>query len=139
MIKRCALIPYFGLGALLDPTRGDLVAGLGDITAERALKLIQTRMDRNCEGRRLLRDKPYITQHTLNQNKLSQLPEGSLGFEYYHYMREHGFNADERTPVRFIQDPDLKYIMTRYRQVHDFWHVLCKLPPDVMGEITLKW
>jgi len=29
--------------------------------------------------------------------------------------------------------------MTRYREVHDFWHVLCELPPTVLGEITLKW
>ena len=29
--------------------------------------------------------------------------------------------------------------MTRYRQVHDIWHILCDLPPDVPGEIALKW
>jgi ubiquinone biosynthesis protein COQ4 len=29
--------------------------------------------------------------------------------------------------------------MLRYRQVHDFWHVLSGLPPTVMGEIALKW
>ena len=29
--------------------------------------------------------------------------------------------------------------MTRYREVHDFWHVLCELPPSVHGEVMLKW
>ena len=29
--------------------------------------------------------------------------------------------------------------MCRYRQVHDFWHVLCDLPPTVLGEVALKW
>ena len=29
--------------------------------------------------------------------------------------------------------------MTRYREVHDFWHVLCELPPSVYGEVMLKW
>src|SRR3546814_13378512 len=29
--------------------------------------------------------------------------------------------------------------MLRYRQVHDFWHVLSGLPPTVMVEIALKW
>ena len=29
--------------------------------------------------------------------------------------------------------------MCRYRQVHDFWHVLSGLPPTVLGEVALKW
>ena len=29
--------------------------------------------------------------------------------------------------------------MCRYRQVHDFWHVLADLPPTVLGEVALKW
>jgi ubiquinone biosynthesis protein COQ4 len=36
-------------------------------------------------------------------------------------------------------DPDTAYVMCRYRQVHDFWHVLADLPPTVLGEIALKW
>ena len=34
---------------------------------------------------------------------------------------------------------DVAYVIARYRQVHDFWHVLCDLPPTVLGEIALKW
>jgi ubiquinone biosynthesis protein COQ4 len=26
-----------------------------------------------------------------------------------------------------------------HEQVHDFWHVLCGLPPTVLGELALKW
>ena len=29
--------------------------------------------------------------------------------------------------------------MTRYRQNHDYWHVLTGLPPTVLGELALKW
>ena len=29
--------------------------------------------------------------------------------------------------------------MTRYREIHDFWHVLSGLPPTEFGEIALKW
>ena len=39
-------------------------------------------------------------------------------------MTSHGFLADERAQVRFVDDPELAYVMLRYRQVHDFWHVL---------------
>ena len=43
-----------------------------------------------------------------------------------------------RSPVSFINDPDEAYVMMRYRQIHDFWHVLTNLPPNLLGEITLK-
>lgn len=48
-------------------------------------------------------------------------------------------DAIVRPSVRFIDDPELAYVMTRYRQVHDFWHVLSGLETDVFGEIALKW
>ena len=35
--------------------------------------------------------------------------------------------------------PNLSYVMTRYRQCHDYWHVLTNLPPTVLGELALKW
>lgn len=28
--------------------------------------------------------------------------------------------------------------LVRYRQVHDFWHVLADLPPTILGELALK-
>lgn len=54
-------------------------------------------------------------------------------------MKGHGFDPDGRAAIRFIADPDLAYIMLRYRQCHDFWHTLTGLPPTVLGELALKW
>jgi ubiquinone biosynthesis protein COQ4 len=44
-----------------------------------------------------------------------------------------------RPAVRFVDDPELAYVMQRYREVHDFWHVLTGVPTTVLGEIALKW
>jgi ubiquinone biosynthesis protein COQ4 len=41
-------------------------------------------------------------------------------------------------PVRFIDDPELAYVVTRARQVHDFWHVLFGCHTNVFGEVALK-
>ena len=38
-----------------------------------------------------------------------------------------------------MDDADLAYVMTRYRQVHDLWHVLYGLPPSLLGEVAFKW
>ena len=35
-------------------------------------------------------------------------------------------------PTLVDGDEELAWVMTRYRQVHDLWHVLCGLPPSVL-------
>lgn len=49
------------------------------------------------------------------------------------------YTADGRDEVRFIEDEELAYVMQRYRETHDFAHVLTGLPPTVLGELGLKW
>jgi hypothetical protein len=34
LAQRAFLVPYFGIGAITDPRRGDLVAGTGDATSQ---------------------------------------------------------------------------------------------------------
>ena len=41
--------------------------------------------------------------------------------------------------MRYIDDPELAYVMQRYRECHDFYHSICGLPVIVEGEIALKW
>lgn len=113
----------------------------------------------------MLKSKPFISTKTLNPLELRQMPTGSLGREYIDFMDGHSFSADERyhqlklfglveviwlvrilinnnhehrSLVRFLIDPEKAYVMTRYRQIHDFWHVLTKLPTSVVGEVALK-
>ena len=79
-------MPYFGIGAIADPRRGDLVAGLGDATGERQLLRIKTLLMESSAGRKLIREKPLITTESL---KLSSetFPEGSLGQKYAEFMK----------------------------------------------------
>ena len=65
-------------------------------------------------------------------------PKGSFGSEYHEFMRKRNFRADERPPVRFVDDAELAYVATRYRQVHDFWHVIFACDTSLLGETTLK-
>ena len=48
-------------------------------------------------------------------------------------------SPDSRTPVRFVDDSDLAYVMTRYREVHDLLHALLDMPTDMVGEVIVKW
>ena len=96
------------------------------------------KMRRNDFGMEILKVKPLISKSALNLPVLSKLSDDSFGKEYANFMEVHDFNADDRAPIKFIHDDELAYIMLRYRQIHDFWHVLAGLPPTVLGEIALK-
>ena len=63
----------------------------------------------------------------------------AFGAAYATFLQAHKFDPNERSAVRFIPDAKLSYVMTRYRQCHDYFHVLTGLPPTVLGELGLKW
>ena len=139
MLQRAVLIPYFGIGSLVDPTRGELVAALGDVTAHPViLRKLVSQLKNNKRGRDLLKAKPLINTDNLNIPYLRSLPIMTFGRQYAQFMDHHGFSADERANVRFMVDEDQAYVVQRYRQIHDFWHVLSGIPPSVLGEVALK-
>ena len=41
--------------------------------------------------------------------------------------------------VHYIADPELAYVMQRYRECHDFYHCICSLPVNVESELALKF
>ena len=86
----------------------------------------------------LLKEKPVIDSSTLNLPLLRSLPKETLGKKYVDYMDDEGISADSRSPVRYVYNDELSYIMLRYRQVHDFLHVLTGLPITLPGEAGLK-
>lgn len=38
-----------------------------------------------------------------------------------------------------MDDPELAYVMLRYRECHDFLHVLLDQPTNMLGEVVVKW
>jgi ubiquinone biosynthesis protein COQ4 len=41
--------------------------------------------------------------------------------------------------VHYVDDPELAYVMQRYRECHDFYHCICNLPVNVESELALKY
>lgn len=138
LIQRLVVAASSALQALSDPTNADAVARLGEATGDRALRRIYHQMMQDPTGSRLLLEKPRINTKTVPAEALRLMPEGSLGRAYFAYCELHGFSADERPSVTLIDQPELAYAMTRYREIHDFLHVLTGLPPTVEGELALK-
>ncbi|TPX36682.1 hypothetical protein SmJEL517_g01387 [Synchytrium microbalum] len=115
-----------------------MVAALGESTGSFMLSRMRDRMLLDSTGRKILQLQPIINTSTLPDN-LSTLPPGTFGHEYLAFCTTHNVSADTRTPIKYISDPELAYVMTRYRQVHDFWHTLLGLGITVQDELAIKW
>lgn len=52
---------------------------------------------------------------------------------------EQNVTPDTRMSVKFLKDPELMYVMTRYRECHDLIHTVLGMPTNMLGEVTVKW
>lgn len=153
-----------------------MVAVLSETTAGPFLPALRTKMRSTPSGRALLRDRPRITEASVNLDKLAAMKEGSLGRAYVDWLRRNKVTPDTRDPVRvlplshpfsplprrlhhfpnlsplpepsltelprqvrYIDDPELAYIMQRYRESHDFYHVLLGFGVSLPAELVVKW
>lgn len=125
--------------SLLDPSRDDMIATLGETTGTWALQSIKEKMEADPTGQRILTEQPVINTNTVSIDYLGSLPEGTFGKKYWHFLSKNGFSPDARLPIHFVDDPELKYVMLRYRQVHDLFHSVLGMPPHMLGEVAVKW
>lgn len=121
--------------ALLNPYRADMIACLGEVTGESALRYMKQKMVETDEGAEILSEKPRINSKTVAFEKLIKMPENTLGRIYADFMRENKITADSRLPVQFIADPELAYVMQRYREVHDLVHASLFMKTTMLGEV----
>ncbi|RWS12513.1 hypothetical protein B4U79_04024 [Dinothrombium tinctorium] len=117
----------------------DMVAVSGEVLGGNALRKMYRQMRSSEEGRRVLIDKPIINTKVVDLNELSRLPKGTFGAEYVRFMTENKISSDTRKPVKFVDDPELAYVMQRYRETHDMVHVLTAMPISLPGEVAVKW
>ncbi|KAG6879830.1 Ubiquinone biosynthesis protein [Termitomyces sp. T32_za158] len=125
--------------SITDPRRGDMIAALGETTAGSSLPRLRDALLYSSEGRRILRDRPRVNSTTVDMDQLAQYPEGTFGRAYITWLERCGVTPDTREPVHYIDDPELAYVMQRYRECHDFYHCICNLPVNVESELALKF
>jgi ubiquinone biosynthesis protein COQ4 len=133
------LLPLFSsILASLDTHRADMVHALSETsTPSLVLDELQKRMNSTEEGRWILEHKPRVDDSLLV--KLRDYPSSSFGFAYSSFLHSHSYRPSHRPHVRFIAAAPLAYVLQRYREVHDFWHVLLGLDVSVEGEIAQKF
>uniref|UniRef100_A0A182QJL2 Ubiquinone biosynthesis protein COQ4 homolog, mitochondrial n=1 Tax=Anopheles farauti TaxID=69004 RepID=A0A182QJL2_9DIPT len=138
-IQRLILSAGSSLASLIDPRRHDMIACLGETTGREALERMLFAMKNSEEGQQILTEKPRINTRTVDMAALSKLPETSFGYTYAKFMADNNITPDSRMEVRFLDDPELAYVMTRYRETHDMVHAILNMPTNMLGEVTVKW
>ncbi|XP_069119399.1 ubiquinone biosynthesis protein COQ4 homolog, mitochondrial-like isoform X2 [Argopecten irradians] len=124
---------------LYNPSRDDMVATLGEVSGALAIRKMKEKMEEDPVGRLILEEQPVINTDTVSIEYLGSLPEGTFGKEYWKFLSKNGFSPDSRLPIQFVDDPDLMYVMLRYRQTHDLYHAVLGMKPNMLGEVAVKW
>lgn len=78
----------------------DMIAVLSETTAGPFLPRLRDRMLESRSGRNLLRERPRITEKSVDLVRLEGMREGSLGREYVEWLRRNRVTPDTRDPVR---------------------------------------
>lgn len=128
--------------ALANPARADMVALVGDLTSGPALSRLVQRVSQTREGREMLDSLTparFPEGGSMALKEMRLLNDGTLGREYARFMDRRHFTPESRDLVRFVDDSRERWVLQRYRDVHDLWHVLTGLPPTLLGEIAQKW
>ncbi len=127
---------------IADPERTDQVFELiqavgGGANADR----VYQRCGSVPEGRRLLADRPSLSDAIADLDRLESLPEGSFGRAYAAFMRAENLSttgladaAAAAGPRRVELDPERTWFYDRLRDSHDLWHVLTGYGRDLAGE-----
>ena len=121
---------------LRDPSRADLVAAIGEISSDRALVRLYSRMRNYQGGRLLLLEQRRVTNTTLEKARTQKF--GTFGHAYAQFMDSRSFRPDDRPAVRFSNTEPWNYVLVRLREIHDYLHVLFECPTSVEGEVILK-
>src|SRR5262245_43705756 len=115
-----------------------LFLALGGMDDERAV----VRLRSSERGRRLLAERPDLLDALSDRDRLRALPEGTLGREYLRFAeREQIFPEGLDEMMTKVQNappnPDIAYVRSRGRSLHDLLHVLTGYGRDPAGEIAL--
>ncbi|MEQ9324603.1 MAG: Coq4 family protein [Polyangiaceae bacterium] len=109
-----------------------------EITGRARFREIRRQLFDTEEGRDLLRDRPELCSSAVDFDVLRALPEGTLGGAYVRHLDENGLSADYQAAVtRYVDEPEMAYLMRRFRQTHDVWHALTELGTQGHEEVII--
>ena len=113
---------------MADSTRVDQVHVVEETACRAAFRRAHERLRQAPEGRALLAKRPELNEDQVDLDALRKLPRSTLGGAYVAHLDDNGLSAaTQAVKTRYVPDPDLAYLVRRFRQTHDVWHPLIAL------------
>jgi ubiquinone biosynthesis protein COQ4 len=123
---------------LLDSERTAEIHVAEELTGRRRFASIRRAAFQGEEARALLADRPELRSDQVDYDALRRLEADTLGRAYVSHLDAHGLSADSQaTPTHHVPDPEIAYLMRRFRQTHDVWHALVGLGTSGHEEVIL--
>ncbi len=123
---------------LQDSTRTADLLIVEQTTSQDAVRLAIRRLRGTEAGQRLLAERPEIVPAQVDYAALRLLPADTLGGAYVRHLDDNGLSPDLfATGNPYVTDPDVDYILRRYRQCHDVWHPLTSLGVQPHEEVVI--
>ncbi|EPY33886.1 ubiquinone biosynthesis protein-like protein [Strigomonas culicis] len=136
LVNQTGTFVYQSLRAIRDPTDAVAVSAVGELSSLDALENMKHAMMSDIRGRSILKHQPIVDDAVLERARAQ--PEDSFGRTYAAYMDHNAFTPNGRVAVKHIDDPLLAYVMTRYRQCHDYLHTVTGCGRTVDEELAVK-
>jgi ubiquinone biosynthesis protein COQ4 len=125
---------------MADSTKTHEIHRVEEITGRPRYRRVLAELRSSPEGRRLLAERPELSSDRVDYDALRALPATTLGGAYARHLDGNGITADyQAAATRHVDDPDLAYLMRRFRQTHDVWHALLGLGITGHEEVVIHW
>ena len=123
-----------------DSTKTHEIHRVEEITGRPRYRRLLLEMAASPEGRRLMADRPELSTEHVDYDHLRDLPASTFGGAYVRHLDNNGITADyQAAATRHVDDPDMAYLMRRFRQTHDVWHALLGLGITGHEEVIIHW
>jgi ubiquinone biosynthesis protein COQ4 len=123
-----------------DSTKTHEIHRVEEITGRPRFRQIQAELEATPEGRRLLAERPELSSDHVDYEALRRLPATTFGGAYARHLDDNGITADyQAAATRHVDDPDMAYLMRRFRQTHDVWHALLGIGISGHEEVLIHY
>jgi ubiquinone biosynthesis protein COQ4 len=140
LIKDSVRVSQAIVRVLGDSTKTHEIHRVEEITGRPRYRRLLRELSSTPDGRSLLARRPELSTRHVDYDYLRSLPVTTLGGAYVHHLDGNGITADyQAAATRHVDDPDIAYLMRRFRQTHDVWHALLGLGIDGHEEVTIHW
>ncbi|CDI76279.1 ubiquinone biosynthesis protein COQ4, putative [Eimeria acervulina] len=137
-LAKCRIGVEAAFFSIIKPQEDIHIALLSEVFAQASLRRMRDIMMEDEEGREVLQQRLLFDERFINYEALRRLPKNTLGYALMRFLDSNALHAGHRQPVRLVEDEELAYVLTRYRQLHDVMHAVFDLGITVEAEVALK-